>query len=271
MQIEMLKDLIRKKKFQNHLVNGNYLIAIDGTQKLYRDYKWDENCLNRHTGEEKKPQYYVYVLESVLVLRNGATLPLISEFLKNENYVEGVGKQDCERKAFTRLAQRIKSIFPKMKVTLLVDGLYACGPVMKTCKNYGWGYMITFKEGALPEAWHEAMSLMRIAPENSRNVLWGGRVQEYAWANGIEYEYGEKRTFRETVHVAYCRESWEERHSRSTGEIEKKSTRYCWISSVPLSGRNVFERCTRMGRYRWMIDSHVSADTPSSHCKCVRT
>jgi hypothetical protein len=255
--VELLKDLIRKKKFRNLLVKGNYLIAIDGTQKLFRDYQWDENCLNRHAGEEKKPQYYVYVLESVLVMGNGVTLPLLSEFLKNENYVEGVSKQDCERKAFTRLAQRIKSIFPKMKVTLLVDGLYACGPVIKTCRNYGWGYMITLKEGALPEVWHEAMSLMCFAPENSRNVLWGDRVQEYVWANGIEYEYGEKRTFRETIHVVYCLESWEERHSRSTGKIEKKSTRYCWISSVPLSGRNIYERCTRMGRYRWMIENNI--------------
>src|SRR5450756_958428 len=101
------------------------------------------------------------------------------------------------------------------------------------------------------------MSLMRIAPENSRNVLWGDRIQEYAWANGIEHEYVENRTLRGTDDVAYCRESWVERHSRSTGEIEKKSTRYCWISSVPLSSRNIFERCTRMGRYRWMIENNI--------------
>lgn len=255
--IEMLKSLIRKKKFKNLLVKGNYLIAIDGTQKMWRDYKLDDNCLNRHVGEEKKSQYYVYVLESVLVLGNGVTLPLMSEFLKNENYVEGVSKQDCERKAFIRLAQRIKEVFPKMKMTLLVDGLYACGPVIRICRKNGWGYMITLKEGSLPEVWDDAMSLMRIAPENSRRVIWGDRTQEYAWANGIEYEYGENRIFRETVHVAYCRESWEERHSRSTGEIEKKSTRYCWISSFPLSSWNIFERCTRMGRYRWMIENNI--------------
>jgi len=255
--IEMLKGLIRKKKFKNLLVKGNYLIAIDGTQKMFRDYKLDDNCLNRHVGEEKKLQYYVYVLESVLVLGNGVTLPLMSEFLKNENYVEGVSKQDCERKAFIRLAQRIKEVFPKMKITLLVDGLYACGPVINTCRKNGWGYMITLKEGSLPEVWDDAMSLMRIAPENSKCVTWGGRTQEYAWANDIEYEYGENRILRETVHVAYCRESWEERHSRSTGRIEKKSTRYCWLSSVPLSSRNIFERCTRMGRYRWMIENNI--------------
>jgi hypothetical protein len=86
-------------------------IKYENLQNMFRDYKWDENCLNRHAGEEKKQQYYVYVLESVLVMGNGVTLPLLSEFLKNENYVEGVSKQDCERNAFTRLAQRLRVYF----------------------------------------------------------------------------------------------------------------------------------------------------------------
>ncbi len=43
--IELLKDLIRKKKFQNYLIRKHYLIAIDGTQKFYRDYQWDEKSL----------------------------------------------------------------------------------------------------------------------------------------------------------------------------------------------------------------------------------
>ena len=136
--VELLNDLIRSKKFRNYLIRKNYLIAIDGTQKLFRDYKWEDNCLKRHVGgEEKIPQYYVYVLESVLVLDNGITLPFLSEFLKNEEYVEGVTKQDCERKAFVRLAKRIKERFPRLKITLLVDGLYACGPVIRKCRKYG--------------------------------------------------------------------------------------------------------------------------------------
>jgi hypothetical protein len=120
--VELVNDLIRSKKFRNYLVRKNYLIAIDGTQKLFRDYKWEDNCLKRKVGgEEKVSQYYVYVLESVLVLDNGITLPFMSEFLKNEDYVEGVTKQDCERKSFERLARRIKQKFPRLKITLLVS------------------------------------------------------------------------------------------------------------------------------------------------------
>jgi hypothetical protein len=255
--IELLKDLIRQKKFLKYLVRKNYLVAIDGTQKLFRDYKFDDNCLIRHVGEEKTPQYYVYVLESVLVLDNGITLPLLSEFLKNGEYIEGVTKQDCERKAFERLARRIKEIFPKLKITLLVDGLYACGPVIRKCQDYGWGYMIVLKEDGLKDVWHEAVGLMRLAPENSLEVRWGNRTQLYVWANHIEYEYGENRGRREIVHVVICYETWQENHSRTTGKEEEMKTRYAWISSAPLHHGNVFLRCTKMGRYRWRIENNI--------------
>jgi hypothetical protein len=255
---DLLKELIRKKKFNKYLVKNNYLVAIDGTQKLYRDYQWDDNALVRHVGTEKVAQYYVYVLESVLVLGNGITLPLLSEFLKNENYLEGVNKQDCERVAFARLAKRIKGLFPKLKITLLADGLYACGPVIRRCRKYGWEFMITLKEGSMPDVFHEAMGLVRISPEeDKKRVQWGDRIQNYGWANDMEYEYGEKKRHREIIHVVFCYESWEENHSRSTEVVEMKETRYCWISSTPFTRKNVFERCTKMGRYRWKIENNI--------------
>jgi len=261
--LELVNHLIRRKKFQRYLVKKNYRIAIDGTQKLCRDYQWEEECLIRHVGAEKKEQAYVYVLESVLVLDNGMTLPLLSEFLKNGSEYDGDSKQDCELKAFARLTKRLKETFPKLKITLLVDGLYACGPVVQMCQKYGWGYMITLKEGSLPDAWHEAIGLMTIAPENSRRVMWGNRHQQYVWANGIEYEFEDKaRKQRQTVvlHVAYCVESWEEKHSRSKKTMEKKETCYSWISSEPLTDRNIFQRCTHMGRYRWQIEDNILAE-----------
>ena len=103
-QIELVRSLIRNKKFVRYLIQGRYPIAIDGTQKMVRDYLWSEECLERKIkvkkGKETKKQYYVYVLEASLAFRNGMTIPLMSEFL---NYSQGdmaSQKQDCELKAF---------------------------------------------------------------------------------------------------------------------------------------------------------------------------
>jgi len=38
--VELLQDLIRRKKFRNYLINKRYLIAVDGSQKFFRDYQW---------------------------------------------------------------------------------------------------------------------------------------------------------------------------------------------------------------------------------------
>lgn len=99
-QIKLLKKLITNKKFANYLVEHKYRIAIDGTQKLARKGEYGDEYLIRHVGAKKETESYIYVLEAVLVLGNGLTIPFMSEFLTNkdsgkeEDSVEQK-KQDC--------------------------------------------------------------------------------------------------------------------------------------------------------------------------------
>lgn len=254
--MQLFEELIKKKKFRNHLINKRYVIAIDGTQKFMRKEKWSDECLERHVGIEKQEQYYVYVLESVVIFENGITLPLMSEFLNNDEYKDiSSNKQDCERKAFYRLAQKIKKRFPKLKVAVTMDGLYACGPVIKICRDYGWDFMLVFKEGSIKDTWREAMGLIRLTPENTIKRNCGSRNQVYKWINDIEYTYGDNGRKRLILHVATCEETWEET-SKTTGEIQSKSTMYVWISGKELTKDNVENRCIKIGRYRWKIENN---------------
>jgi len=273
--IELLKDLIRRKKFRNYLHNNRLLIAIDGTQKFYRNYQWDPEKagLVRHVGEERVEQHYVYVLESVVILDNGITLPLLSEFLAGQDMVSDpdmssteenpvtidAKKQDCERKAFRRLAAKIKELFRNTPISIVVDGLYACGPVIQLCTRNKWGYMIVLKPDAMRSVWDDALGIMMLDKDNRLRVMWGNRIQDYAWANDIEYEYRDNNNaFRRLkLQVVICYESWIENHSRSTGKVEGRNTRYAWLSSTPLNQSNVFKRCTKMGRYRWKIENNI--------------
>ncbi|MFZ3102239.1 MAG: transposase family protein [Desulfitobacteriaceae bacterium] len=208
-RLELFGHLVKRKKFRNYLINKRYVIAIDGTRKFMRTGHWTEEPLVRHVGKDKQEQYYVYVLEAVVILENGITLPLMSEFLNNEEYREvSTNKQDCECKAFYRFAQRIKTWFSKLKISVTMDGLYACGPVIKTCRDYGWDYMFVFKEGSMKDTWREAMGLIRLTPENIIKRHCGSRNQVYRWINDVEYTYGRCK---ERLHVVVCEESWEER------------------------------------------------------------
>lgn len=183
---DLLRQLIMKKTFQNMLLHKRYLIAIDGTQKYKMAEQWDPRYLRRKIkGKDGEYQYYAYVLEAVLVFTNGMVLPLMSEFLENSEELEHVEdeevwKQDCERKAFHRLAQRIKQQFPKLAITVLLDGLYANGPVFERCQRYRWQFMIVLKEGSLSKVWKEVNALLKITnDEFEYRQNWQGRDQHF--------------------------------------------------------------------------------------------
>jgi hypothetical protein len=193
------------------------------------------------------------VLEASLCFRNGMVIPLMSEFLQ---YEEGGGeqrKQDCESKAFHRLAARIKKAFPRLPILLLLDGLYPNGPIMERCRSYHWDFMIVLKDGSLPTVWEEYHSLLHEQEENRIQQNWGERRQHFQWVNAIRYEYGPNAKKAIDIHVVVCRESWEALDP-DTLQIVTKPSKHAWISSRPLSRLNVHTRCNRGARYRWGIE-----------------
>jgi hypothetical protein len=260
-QIALVNQLIRNKKFTRYLINNCYPVGIDGTQKIAFSDLWDEHLLQRRIGpkvdpdgdEEQSYQYYVYVLEASLCFRNGMVIPLMSEFLQ---YEEGIGeqrKQDCESKAFHRLAARIKEAFPRLPILLLLDGLYPNGPILERCRDSHWDFMIVLEDGSLPSVWEEYHSLRHEQPENRWQQDWGERRQFFEWVNAIRYEYGPNAKKFLDIHVVVCREQWEE-VDPDTCQIVTKESKHAWISSRPLNRLNVHTRCNLGARYRWGIE-----------------
>jgi len=257
-QLQLIRSLIREKKFSEHLIEGCYAIAVDGTQKLVRRQLLGEQWLQREVGAErnKKTQYYVYILEANLVLAGGITIPLMSEFL---DYTKGDSereKQDCEQRAFYRLAKRLKNAFPHLPILLLLDGLFAAGPVMELCRGYHWHYLIVLQDGSLPQVWEEFQGLSRLLDENDRlTQIWADREQKFQWVNDIQYYYGPNERKRLTLHLAVCEERWKEVDEQ--GHVIRRYSRYAWISDVPFCRKTVHERCNLGARHRWTIEEGI--------------
>jgi hypothetical protein len=257
-QLDLVRQLIRNKKFNRHLINGYYPVAMDGTQKMSRDGLWDEECLQRtfNKGESnERTQYYVYVLQANLAFAGGMSIPLMSEFLSYTEGDAGNSKQDCETKAFHRLSARLKEAFPALRIMLLLDGLYAQGPVVAVCRKNKWQCMIVLKDGALPSVLKEFESLAELEPTNRYSRSWGNRRQHFRWANDIEYGFGQNEKKRETLHVVECRESWQSIEKGGTGVVVN-SSRHVWISSEPLDRWNLHERCNLGARARWTVETN---------------
>jgi hypothetical protein len=213
--------------------------------------------LQRHVGPDKKEQYYVYVLEAVLIFENGLVLPVQTEILDNKDWKPEETKQDCESKAFKRMAVKLYKIFGKGKVILVADGLYATEPVITICNKYEWDYMITAKEGCMREVWSNAQGAIKKKLHEGKAVQWGDRKQEYKWLNNVEYG-SEKKP--KTAHVVYCYETWIENNERSSKAPEEKTTMYAWISSREITDSNVFKRCTDIARRRWRIENNFHVE-----------
>ena len=261
-QIELVNQLIRKKKFAPYRINNCYPIAIDGTQQIAFSTLWTDELQQRklratqHSqASDPQYQYYVYVLEANLSFQNGRVIPLMSEFLDYQQGDTANRKQDCESKAFHRLAARLKQAFPRLPILLLLDGLYPTGPIMARCRSYNWQFMIVLQDASLPSVWEEFYSLLPLQHDNEKQQNWGDRQQAFRWVNQIRYEYGQNGKNHLIVHLVLCEEQWQEVDEHA--QIVTKTSKHAWLSSRPLNRHNVHERCNLAGRYRWGIESCI--------------
>jgi len=244
----MVETLIRRKVlYPYRLLDRYFLIAIDGTGQLTFRNRHCPHCLTR-TLKDGTLLYYHPVLEAKLVTATGFAFSVMTEFLENPS--PGGSTQDCELKAFYRLAERLQQRFPRLPICLLLDGLYAGGPTFALCYRYGWQALITLKDRDLPTVNEEFEALSKLAPENALRWVTGHHQeihQEYRWVNDIAYADAERHEH--TVSVLECRETKPD----STGELV--TTKFKWVTSFRLTAAKVVPVANEGGRVRWKIEN----------------
>lgn len=267
-----MRTLLRRQKLQALMVDKGYVVAFDGTQLWMRTTPFAPQALHAKHGDQVHDS--AYVLKAMVVCPEGVTLPLGAEFCENAVIPTGQTmsetlKQDCELKAFKRLCARLKEAFPRLRMMIVADGLYACGPVVKMCRRYGWDLMLVLKDGKLPQVWEEARKLHRLDEQRSTVVhRWRGREQTFWWANGVDYEFQDgTRWCAITVNVVVCEERWIETKVDSEGQQTKdeKTARHAWLSGRTLNAQNVHRRCNLAGRHRWDIELAIREEKHSEH------
>ena len=143
----MITRMIRSKMLEKYKTREQYYhIIVDGTGLATSKKKHNKNCLVKNKTDKngnEYQEYSTYVLEAKLVIGD-MVFSIGSEFVENED--ENVDKQDCETKAFKRLAEKIKKENPRLRIIISGDALYASKPVIDICKEKEWKYIIRFKE-----------------------------------------------------------------------------------------------------------------------------
>jgi hypothetical protein len=243
----MVAMLIRKKVLYSYrLLDHYFTIAIDGTGRLTFPERHCAHCMTQtHNG---KTTYYHPVLEAKLVTANGLVFSVMTEFIENPG--EKPTKQDCELKAFYRLADRLKQRFPRLPICLLLDGLFAGGPTFALCEQYQWKYLVVLTEDDLSSVHQELELLMPLAPENHLTVYTGVQSktkQVFRWMNDISYRDSEKREH--SLSVMECLET----RPKSNGE--HKTTRFKWVTNLKVKTNNIRILTNQGGRLRWKIEN----------------
>lgn len=237
-QKDMAYTMIRRKTFDDARVLKKWQIIIDGTE-LDEGYQkkndfYLSRCYNRGENNEFT-KYHRSVLEAKLYLGHDLVCSIASETIQNsEEYVsqsEDSVKQDCESKAFIRLAEKIKKRFPRLPVIITADGLYVTQRVLQICKEYGWDYIIRYKEGCAASIEQE----YRAIPEKEK----AGREIEYQ--NQIPFgDYD--------VNLIYYTEK------KVQGDGKEKVTEFAWITSLEITKGNA-KKIVSAGRNRWKIEN----------------
>jgi len=236
---EMVHRLVRMKVLDGARLFGHFLVVLDGTGQLYFRRRHCEHCLEQTVKGQSR--YYHQVLEAKLVSPEGLAISIGSEFIENAD--PQATKQDCELKAFARLARRLKKDFPQLCLCLCLDAIYANGSVIQTCEDNHWKYFITFKEGSLPAVWKEYQTLLDLSPDNRKTHTTGeGLRQELAWVEDLEYLDDRKRPHR--FQGFQCRQ-----------DDEGKPRLFAWITNFHIRPDNVASLANRGGRCRWKIEN----------------
>jgi hypothetical protein len=242
------KALNRRKVLRKLKGYGLLVVAVDGTEICSVSKPCGEGWLTR-TLSDGSTQYYRSVLAAKVVTPIGLILPVAFEFIENTDPT--ACKQDCETKAFRRLARRIGRLFARCRLVLVGDGLYAQEPVMEICEEHDWSYMVTLGDGHLPSL-HEQIARAR----HSRPVLDGqGRPRIKATCRMVQAQdsdLGIERTVQWITPLRY--------HGRIVHLVELTETRRngtyhnVWITDLKPNPNNAME-LAQTGRLRWKIEN----------------
>jgi hypothetical protein len=248
-QIQAIQRLIRQRALEKYrLLDRYYLMAVDGTRVLtisqetyQKEPEKYQHYLRKKISENPTGQpiyeYYLYVVEAKLVTSNGFAISVMSEFAENES--QDVDKQDCELKAFYRLAQRLKAEFPRTEICFLMDSLYAAGPVFEILKQNRWEAVIRFKEGKIPSLAEEFENFrMTDSAYRGQAIPAQDVFQSFVWVNDIEYQ-GQY-----ALNILECEET-----------KGKKNTRFTWISTLKVHQENFKQISNKGGRLRWKVEN----------------
>jgi hypothetical protein len=237
----LVKQLIEKKVLEKWKYGGHYLVSMDGTGLCSYTYEPYEGCPYKVSKNGNKT-WQAYAIEAKLVGANGFSISMMSCWLENSENMDA--KQDCELKAFSRLAGELKKVYPRLPVLLLADGLYANQTFFGTCLKNDWCFIVTFKDGNLKTVWEEIGLLRPLHP--------GQKLDRVKEKNPVRGWLSEQLQYINDLDYAKYKLNWVE--YKAWYERKEPHEYFSHLSDIRMDKSNAWE-ISRHGRLRWCIEN----------------
>jgi hypothetical protein len=246
-RLKMIKKLIRSKTFyQAKMQKGQWMVILDATGLYHFKEKHCDNCLVKELTDKegnKRKVYYHNVLEAKIILADNVIISLGTEFIENES--EDVDKQDCEINASKRLLKRIKEEFPRLKICILGDSLYAARSIIDICKKYNWNYLLRCKQGRQKTLVQDYQYVIDSGEYGKKENLLGEEKGIAKYVNHVEDITGKDFT-------ANIFEYEYEKNNKKNNVITK--VKFLWLTDIEITNRNI-EEMVKSARKRWKIEN----------------
>lgn len=232
----IIAQLQRGKVLEQYRYFDDYcLVSIDGSGYFSsKEIHCDACCMKKH--KDGTVTYYHQMLAAVMVHpSNDTVFPLAVEPVQKQ---DGKTKNDCEHNAAKRLLENLRTAHPYLKIIIVLDGLYADGPIIKLLKKLNFPFIITAKEADLKYLFefYNTVKKSELMTKDSK------KEQLYRFANKLPLN---DTNMDLEVNVLECYE-----------KTEKEAKRFCWITDLPLSDKTV-ELIAKGGRARWKIENET--------------
>jgi len=247
-KMDIMSQLFEQKWLRKYRLQGKYYsVAIDATGAVSFEHRHCEHCLTKKS-KNGKITYFHYVLEAKLVTADGYCLSLASEWIENP---EGeFNKQDCEQKAFVRLAGKLKKQYPRLPICILGDGLYPNNTVFDICQNNDWKYLLVLQDKSLKSVQEELVLPRRGKPlKESCMVKDNVRISsQYRSLTNIPYK-------KHLLHWVQCIESKKKNirgDEKQSGEPAISTFEY--LTNMKPDAENIGQ-LVAAARLRWKVEN----------------
>ncbi len=237
---DYFRSLQRSKQLENfQFLNGMYLMPIDGTQYFSSKTISCPGCLTKKHKNGDTTYSHQALGISIVHPDMRQVIPLAPEPIQN---IDGSTKQDCERNAAKRLLQKTRAAHPKLKITILGDGLFSNQPFVDELKKYWMSYILVAKPGD-HKFLFECLSILKQRDEINTLEFADqkGRQHIYEWVNGVPLngseQAGNVNFFEYTIIT------------------NDKIFFHCsWVTDISIDEANI-KMLVKGGRARWKIEN----------------